>query len=93
MVTQGVPSLVGNIRAHGGMTGCRLVLVEQHTKLLMDTSERAATTADTMTNTTNLLAHGKPMATIREKMVATSCEQYCVCKFLLLASEGRYKPL
>ena len=49
--------------------------------------------ADTMTTTTELLAHAKAMAVMRAKVVEISCKEYLACKFLLLSNGERYKPL
>ena len=54
----------------------------------MDVAGVTASMADTITSATKLLAHTNSLATIREKTVTTSCEEYLMCKFLLLANGG-----
>ena len=82
-----------NVPPNKGILGYPPVLVEQHMTLLMEAAGMAADTADTMTTTTDLLAHAKAVATMREKAVKTSCEEYIACKFFLLANGERLEPL
>ena len=72
------------VRAHGGVPGYHTMLLEQQVQVLMATSGAVATTADTMTAMTSLLAHVKVVSTMREKAAETSCEEYLAYKFLLL---------
>ena len=61
--------------------------------LLMEAAGVTVTMEDAMTSATNLLVHVEDMETMREKVVATSCEVYLACKFLLLTNGERCKPM
>ena len=77
----------------GAWEGSRyhMVLVEQHMAVLIEVVGVKTTTKETMTPVNGFLAHSKDIAAMREKVVATSYEEYVACKFLLLENKGGVK--